>query len=171
MTTNQVGMLVGDAAPTGPFSWADYDNDGWPDLWVGSANATNPPTGKQYLWHNNGDGTFSLVSAGSLNLGLATGNGLWADYDNDGDLDLFLTDYTGGANSLHRNDGGKTFTDVSESAGVSKAMGAWVAAWGDFDNDGFLDLMVPSYTNTGGVLYRNNGDATFTSFDVGSHPR
>jgi hypothetical protein len=171
MTTNQVGMVVGDEAPTGPFSWADYDNDGWPDLWVGSANATSTPTGRQYLWHNDGDGTFSLVSAGSLNSNLAKGNGLWADYDNDGDLDLFLTDYTGGANSLHRNEGGLTFTDVSGAAGVAKAMGAWVAAWGDFDNDGFLDLMVPSFTNPGGVLYRNNGDGTFTSADVGSPVR
>ena len=167
MTTNQVGMLVGDQAPTSPFSWADYDNDGWPDLWVGSANATSTPTGKQYLWHNNGDGTFSLASAGSLNSSLATGTGQWADYDNDGDLDLFLTDYMGGANSLHRNDGGLMFTDVSEAAGVTNAIGAWAAAWGDFDNDGFLDLMVPGYTTLGGGLYRNNGDTTFTSIDIG----
>jgi enediyne biosynthesis protein E4 len=170
MNTNQVGILVGDQAPTGPFSWADYDNDGWPDLWVGSANATSTPIGKQYLWHNNGDGTFSLVSAGSLNSNVANGNGLWADYDNDGDLDLFLTAYTG-ANSLHRNDGGLTFSDVSETAGVANAVGAWAAAWGDYDNDGFLDLMVPRYTTFGGVLYRNNGDATFTSIDVGSPVR
>ncbi|MCL4181756.1 MAG: immunoglobulin domain-containing protein, partial [Verrucomicrobia bacterium] len=166
MTANQVGMLVGDQAPTSPFSWGDYDNDGWPDLWVGSANATS--TGKHYLWHNNGDGTFSLVSAGSLDSSLAMGTGQWADYDNDGDLDLCLTYSMGGANTLHRNDGGLTFTDVSEATGVTNAIGAWAAAWGDFDNDGFLDLMVPGYTTPGGVLYRNNGDETFQSINVGS---
>jgi hypothetical protein len=159
-------MLVGDQAPTSPFSWGDFDNDGWPDPWVGSANATG--TGKQYLWRNNGDGTFSLASAGSLDSSVAGGTGQWADYDNDGDLDLCLTYSMGGANTLHRNDGGLTFTDVSEAAGVTNAIGAWAAAWGDFDNDGFLDLMVPGYTTPGGVLYRNNGDTTFTSIDVGS---
>ncbi|NLH75278.1 MAG: hypothetical protein GX456_19710 [Verrucomicrobia bacterium] len=168
MTTNQVGMLVGDQAPSGPFSWADYDNDGWPDLWIGSVSSDNPAavSGRQYVWHNNGDGTFSRASAGSLNSNIATGQGHWGDYDNDGYLDLFLTAWKG-TNSLHRNVGGITFSDVSVAAGLAEATGAWPAGWGDYDNDGFLDLMVPRYGGTA-ALYRNNGNGTFTSVDVGS---
>jgi ASPIC and UnbV/FG-GAP-like repeat len=166
MTTNQVGMLVGDHAPTGPCAWADYDNDGWPDLWVGSGYS--PGSGKQYLYHNNRDGTFSQVQGGSLAENIATGMGYWADYDNDGYLELFLTAY-GGTNSLHRYLGGQTFTNVAKSAGVAKAMVAWLAAWGDYDNDGYLDLFVAGYDALKrSVLYHNNGDGTFMSVDVGS---
>lgn len=167
VTTNQVGMLVGDSVPTGPCSWADYDNDGWPDLWVGSSNADWPANvGRQYLWHNNGNGTFSRASAGSLDLNLAKGFGLWGDYDNDGYLDLFLTSWSG-RTSLHRNLGGETFSDVSATAGVGKATETGLAAWGDYDNDGFLDLFLVAYTSPS-ILYRNNGDGTFASVDVGS---
>jgi hypothetical protein len=169
MMTNQVGMLVGDHAPTGPCAWADYDNDGWPDLWVGSSMTNNTPSGIQYLYHNNGDGTFSLVPGGSLAQSFAGGLGYWGDYDNDGFLDLLLTSSDGGGNSLHRNLAGQTFTNVTAAAGVMQPSGGWAAAWGDYDNDGYLDLIVVAYFATNqSVLYHNNGDGTFTSVDVGS---
>jgi enediyne biosynthesis protein E4 len=166
MTASQVGLLVADNALTAPCAWVDYDNDGWPDLWVGTGVEEWPRSGRQYLWHNN-HGTFSRVLPGSLTNNLAKGLGLWADYDNDGYLDLFLTSEE--TNSLHHNLGGQTFTDVSTEAGVAKAMGAWDAAWGDYDNDGYLDLFVLSFDPPGpSVLYRNNGNGTFTSVEVGS---
>lgn len=166
MSTNQVGMLVGDRAATGPCAWADYDNDGWPDLWVGSANADTSLAGRHYLWRNNGNGTFSRVSAGSLDLNLAKGVGSWGDYDNDGHLDLFLTSWSA-TDSLHRNLGDGSFSDVSAAAGLGKTAKTWGAAWGDYDNDGFLDMFVAAY-DPPSVLYRNNGDGTFASVDVGS---
>lgn len=167
LTASQVGILVADNAATGPCAWVDYDKDGYPDLWVGSG-WSNPASGRQYLWHNNGNGTFSPVSAGSLVNNLAGALGLWADYDNDGYPDLFLTSWAG-TNSLHRNLGGKTFSDVSKEAGVARMMGAWAADWGDYDNDGCLDLIVIGASSANqSMLYRNNGDGTFTSVDIGS---
>jgi enediyne biosynthesis protein E4 len=166
MTASQVGPLVAYNDVTSPCAWVDYDNDGYPDLWVGTG--LSGTTGKQYLWHNNRDGTFSKVSAGSLANNLAKAIGRWADYDNDGYPDLFLT-CSGGTSSLHRNVGGQTFTDVSLAAGVAKATEAWAAAWGDYENDGYLDLFVAAWNAADqSILYHNNGNGTFTSIDVGS---
>lgn len=168
MTASQVGALVSDNAATGPCAWVDYDNDLWPDLWVGTAWGDNGASGKQSLFHNNCDGTFSKVSAGSLDRNAAGGVALWADYDNDGFLDVFLTSWTR-TNSLHRNLGGQTFADVSEAAGLARAKGDLMGAWGDFDNDGFLDLIVLPHTGaTPAALYRNNTAGTFTSVNIGS---
>jgi enediyne biosynthesis protein E4 len=167
MTAGQVGPLVADNAPTSPCAWVDYDNDGYPDLWVGTGFGA-PTPGKQFLWHNNRNGKFSQVSAGSLTNNLATACGLWGDYDNDGYPDLFLTDFAG-TSSLHHNVVGQTFTDVSRTAGVSDWTDAWGAAWGDYDNDGYLDLFVAAWeAENQSILYHNNGNGTFTTIDVGS---
>jgi len=173
MTTNQVGMLVGDGLKTMPCAWRDYDNDGWPDLWVGTIYTG---TGEQFLWHNDRNGTFTRVLAGSLALTNAMFMSIWGDYDNDGFSDTFLTTFGGGTTSLNRNLGGLTFDDVAQSAGVAETMEGGGAAWGDYDNDGFLDLIAVGYGHAwarGGwtFVYHNNGDGTFTSVDVGSPNR
>ena len=100
------------------------------------------------------------------------GSGLaWGDYDNDGDPDLFLVNFSGsvldthpagqtGRSALYRNEGAGRFTDVAASAGVGRASFGLAACWGDYDNDTFLDLYLTNYgPNT---LYRNNRDGTFT---------
>ena len=100
------------------------------------------------------------------------GSGLaWGDYDNDGDSDLFLVNFHGsilkpipetpaaGRCALYRNDGNGTFTDVSREAGLDLACFGLAAAWGDYDNDGYLDLYVTSYGPNS--LFRNHGDGTF----------
>jgi len=101
------------------------------------------------------------------------GSGLaWGDYDDDGDPDLFVVNFFGsildpiapesrhGRCALYRNDGNGRFTDVSRHAGVDAACFGLGAAWGDYDNDGDLDLYVTSYGPN--ALYRNGGDGTFT---------
>lgn len=133
-------------------SWGDFDNDGLVDLFVATEKAPN------LLYHNEGGGTFRKITSGDIvKENLDSRAGAWADYDNDGDLDLFVANYND-KNALYRNDGNGTFvrvlrppfdTDVGASVGCS---------WGDFDNDGDLDLFI---TNDGGsnFFYRNDHSA------------
>ena len=171
-------------------AWIDYDNDGFPDLYfvngaAGSANA---------LYHNNHDGTFRDVTARAgvaatadrtrYKTGVAVG-----DVDNDGWLDLYVTAL--GSNTLFRNNGDGTFTDVTASAGVAGGPIEWSTSAGffDMDGDGDLDLYVVNYLTydtsidkycgqrqpgyrtychptlfdgQADRLFRNNGDGTFT---------
>ncbi len=134
-------------------AWADYDNDGWEDLFV--ANEVGPLTmgsmeleqspAHSALFHNNRDGTFSEVSElAGVSLRTMAIAAAWGDYDNDGWPDLIVTNY--GENSIFHNNGNGTFTDVSIEAGISGENGFWAgAAWGDFDRDGNIDIYVCGY--------------------------
>ncbi len=134
--------------------WFDYNNDGYVDLYVvnGSTieNLLNPSHVKapphNYLFRNNGDGTFTDVTHQAGVEGHGWGFGaVAADYNNDGFVDLFVYNY--GPNILYRNNGDGTFTDVTASAGVAGNNLVWSAgaAFGDYDNDGYLDLYVSGY--------------------------
>jgi hypothetical protein len=158
----------------------DYDNDGYPDLYVTSY-------GKNILYHNNGDGTFTDVTtkAGVAGGGWSVSAGFF-DYDNDGKLDLFVTRYMdwdtrhnkdcGGnfhtycppeefpstTSILYHNNGDGTFTDASERSGIAKKKGrALGVAFADYDDDGFTDIFV---ANDGmqQYLFHNNGNGTFS---------
>jgi cytochrome c peroxidase len=152
-------------------AWADYDGDGWLDLYVTDFGTPQKP-GANRLYRNNGDGTFSLSPlAEQVALPEAkSGGAVWADYNNDGWPDLYVANW--GANTLFRNDGGQGFTDVTAAAGVGDIANGKTASWGDFDDDGFLDLYVANWSCTPSCgrpvtgdpdrLYRNNGDGTFS---------
>src|SRR5579863_4689575 len=175
-------------------AWIDYDQNGLLDLYLVNSAATQvfrpaaPLRGA--LYRNNGDGTFTDVTAkagvgaeGLFGMGVAVG-----DYDNDGFPDLLVLGY--GRSILYHNNGDGTFTDVTAHAGVANA-GQWAssAAWFDYDNDGFLDLVIANYVdwspernfycgNQGvgmrsychpddyhgeaAALFHNNGDGTFS---------
>ena len=145
-------------------AWGDYDNDGDEDI---VAVGTYQP---HALYRNNGDGTFTDVAEQA---GIADPRGGWgslfADYDNDGYLDLYITrgGWSGAAeNTLYRNNGDGTFSDVTHAAGVADPQSSFCAAWADYDNDGYLDLYIADGVIGDGaanVLYRNNGDGTFTN--------
>ncbi|ANM32367.1 hypothetical protein ABI59_19515 [Acidobacteria bacterium Mor1] len=163
----------------------DYDNDGDLDLYAVNGNdlpgARSKRTPTNRLYRNDGDGSFSDVTKESGVGHAGYGHGVAAaDYDNDGDQDLYITNY--GPNVLYRNNGDGTFTDVSESAGVQgPAPRTWSAsaAFCDLDNDGDLDLYVANYLvfdietsvalpllpgyydGEPDNLYLNNGDGTF----------
>lgn len=172
----------------------DYNGDGWLDIyfpngcWLKevSDNRGRSLRGKlsNSLYRNNGDGTFSDVTeqAGVGDQGYGVGCSA-ADFDRDGDLDLYVLNY--GPNVFYRNNGDGTFTDISEESGLANPNWSLSAPWFDYDNDGDLDLYVAnyleydsgkfrsyyaaagypgplSYRGRPDALYRNNGDGTFT---------
>jgi enediyne biosynthesis protein E4 len=182
-TFEEVSQKAGVSDPNGYYGlgvvWGDYDNDGWPDLYV--ANDTGP----NFLYHNNHDGTFTdqgmLAGAALSSEGDADGSmGVdFGDYDHDGRLDIFVTNFADQEDNLYRNLGAKGFDDVSWKAGVAKPSYPYVK-WGtgffDFDNDGWVDLFVasghvyPQMDQLEGIarykepllLHMNNHDGTFT---------
>ncbi|WP_456426463.1 FG-GAP-like repeat-containing protein, partial [Rhodocaloribacter sp.] len=142
-------------------TWADYDKDGWLDLYV--VNGAGVPLDgddANTLYRNNGDGTFTdvTVETGTGDEYVAMRN-VWADYDRDGDLDLYSHNFV--QSTLYRNDGG-IFVDANAESGAGLQMDKGTgAAWGDYDNDGWLDLHATSFPGFNALLH-NNGDGTFT---------
>jgi hypothetical protein len=178
-------------------AWIDYNNDGWPDLFCVQDGPVHPtagagplPTSK--LYRNNGDGTFTDVTeqAGLARAGFGMGCAV-GDFDNDGFDDLLVT-YVGEVVLYHNEPdgrGGRRFVDVTAKAGLHNPYWGTSCAWGDIDNDGFLDLYICNYValdlskypdcidqrtkvrrNCAPIyfphvkhrLYRNNGNGTFT---------
>jgi enediyne biosynthesis protein E4 len=162
-------------------SWADFDNDGWPDLYVANPRDFNNGNAfrASFLYRNLGGGQFekltnSVVVATNYTGGMA--HGVWGDYDNDGRLDLFVCGFANGASGpqghlLFHNEGTGGFTIVTNAGSISTdASYAQGAGWADYDNDGWLDLFVSggSGSTFKDILYRNNGDGTFTRILAGS---
>ncbi|MFK7948603.1 MAG: FG-GAP-like repeat-containing protein [Saprospiraceae bacterium] len=142
-------------------AFGDYDNDGFIDFFVANYDSLTP----NQLYHNNGDGTFTEVTSGNailLDTAEST-SGVWGDYDNDNDLDLFVSNTFGYNNFLYRNDGNGIFTKIINDPIVSYLGFSHGATWVDYDNDGFLDMFVTEYLHIGvNRLYHNNGNGTFT---------
>ena len=164
----------------------DYDNDGWPDLFLANVNGNQ-------LFHNNGDGTFTDVTAkAGLSGALHNGRKMWSvsagwfDYNNDGLLDLFVSNYCEWdpahepacmglngrgychpnsfaplPNTLYRNNGDGTFTDVSEQTGIAAIQGKGMGVvFADYDGDGFMDVFVAN-DNSQNLLFHNLGGKRF----------
>jgi hypothetical protein len=132
--------------PTQTAAWADYDNDGDLDLYVGNETRSEPHPSQ--LFRNEGNGTFTDVAAaaGVENLAFAKGVA-WGDYDGDHRPDLYVSN-NGQANRLYHNDGNGRFTDLAPRLGVTGPLPSFPCWFWDFDNDGSLDLYVSSYKLT-----------------------
>lgn len=139
---------------------ADYNNDGWMDLYV-VRGAWETPV-RHSLLRNNGDGTFTDVTLeAGINIlpAVASQAAAWADYDNDGNVDLFVGTENAPGHLFHNNGDG-TFTDVSRQAGVDRTGFTKSAVWGDYDNDGYPELYV-SNEGEENWLFHFNGNGTF----------
>ncbi len=142
-------------------SFADFNGDGWDDLTFATAE------GHSIFFLQNINGVMTPIPP-FVNHNKASKQILWADIDNDGDKDLFVTTYGNGYNRLYENTGNMNMVDITFSAGllVDFASLSNSATFGDFDKDGFLDLYVSNInTNPGSFtnkLYHNNGNLTFT---------
>jgi hypothetical protein len=139
-------------------AWADYNNDGILDLFVGAGGTLIQTTSA--LYRGDGDGGFAVSG---IETDAAYGTSCaWGDYDNDGFLDLFQCRQRGQNNLLYHNNGDGTFTRVTEGSIVNDGGNSPGCAWADYDNDGFLDLIVSNGAFVGGsqnnFLYRNDGN-------------
>ncbi len=153
-------------------SWGDYDNDGFLDVFI---SVRDPDfISSNYLYKNNGNGTFTDVTVSSLNdtNSYLTFCSSFFDYDRDGDLDIYTAnDKELTHNVLYRNNGDGTFSDVSEESGTDLYMSAMSTTIDDYNNDGWLDIYVTNlydaldiegFETVSNALLRNNGDGTFT---------
>ncbi|MCH7536143.1 MAG: VCBS repeat-containing protein, partial [Bacteroidetes bacterium] len=140
----------------------DYDNDGDMDLFVAVVKFDIPTGVTNSLYNNNGSGAFTKVTSGGGDLlldDIISYSGTWADYNNDGNLDLFVNDVKGSKFSkLYKNDGSGNFTKVDNDLTNEKMNAQGGSAWGDYDNDGDLDVFVSSLQND--FLFRNEFDPT-----------
>ncbi|MBE7504610.1 MAG: VCBS repeat-containing protein, partial [Verrucomicrobiales bacterium] len=155
-TSNEVLIRGGTSA------WGDFDNDGLLDAVVGNGSTT-------HLLHNSRDGTFTRLTGGSSDLGGPgwTDTFDWVDYDHDGDLDLFVAKEDA-LSRLYRNDGLSRFTDVTLTVLQGRVGQGFGGAWGDYDNDGDMDLIFVGREGPGRFLI-NDGDGTFSDWSGSPH--
>jgi hypothetical protein len=146
--------------------WTDFDNDGDLDLYIAKCRqgVNNPDDGRRInqLFVNNGDGTYAqdTLNTYGLRIGAQSWTADFGDVDNDGDFDCFITNHDL-PSQLLLNDGTGVFTDVTSGSGINVQGLPIQGIFKDFDNDGFLDIIVSGSSHN---LFRNNGDGTFTDF-------
>ena len=163
--------------------WIDFDNDRDMDLFIAKCRGGSTTISTNELWRNDGNGVFINVADSngwyntnypgkghnnSSNLGdnVQTWSSAWADFDNDGDMDVYVgaSSSTNGNSKLMRNNGDGTFTDITAGSGVLNAQMGIENAPADFDNDGYVDIL-----SNGDILF-NNGDFTFTNYSANVPP-
>jgi uncharacterized delta-60 repeat protein len=158
------GIIVSDGGWSSGCSWGDLDNDEDLDLFVSNLGGQN-----NYLYTNDGDGSFTKITAGTIVSDGGNSSGCaWGDYNNDGSLDLFVSNRSEEANDLYTGAGDGSFSKVTSGAIVLDGGNSRGCAWGDFDNDNDLDLFVANDVNQNNFLYVNNGDSSFTKVTAGA---
>ena len=154
------GPVVTDGGSSYGCTCADYDNDGYIDIFVAIYNENN------FLYHNNGNGSFTKITTGAIvNDGGNSTGCAWADYDKDGYVDLFVCNRNQ-PNFLYHNNGNGTFTKILNDPIVTYNHWSGGSSWGDFNKDGYLDMFVGGYDGIN-LLFVNNGNGSFTRIDTG----
>lgn len=159
------GPVVTDGGNSRSVNFVDIDNDGYPDIFVGNGRPTNPVDPVNFLYKNNGDGTFSKVTGDTIVTTPASSDGTtWGDFDNDGDLDCYVATWFGERNLFFINNGTGAFVRETASPIVADTVWSDFAAWADYDRDGRLDLLVSAGFSTPLVksLFHNDGVAGFS---------
>ena len=157
------GAIVTDGGFSVAASWADFDHDGMLDLFVANQQGGN------FLYRNTSSADsirFAKITTGEVVTDGADSFGCtWADYDRDGDVDLFVLNGAGANNTLYRNNGDGGFTKLADVMISTEGGSSRGASWGDFDNDGDLDLIVTNHDAASNFFYQNNGDGSFSKMN------
>jgi len=171
MTGVQAGPIASDAGGRSvSAAWGDFDADGYLDLFV--ANGALAENKLDALYRNLGQGHFTNITlASGITEALESSQGTWADVDGDGRLDLFVTHNAGQGNYIYRNLGNGSFEAITNGNVLNEQLNSVGSAWGDYDNDGKLDLFVVNGTLDGqlqnNALYRNGGGGNFEKITTG----
>jgi hypothetical protein len=161
--TDQSHVLGGSFKNSNGGCWGDFDNDGDSDLFIPNGQRSGIAD-KNQLFLNRGDGSFQEVTSGVIAGEGGNSNGCTcADYDNDGDVDLFVAN--DGPNFLYANNGNATFTKITAGPVVTDNLKSTGAAWGDYDKDGDLDLFVTNGSDQRNSFYINLGNGAFAQAD------
>ena len=156
-----IDVICGDTYLGNGISFFDYDNDGWDDISINSAS--NMPL----VFYKNINGNFVQHNLNIENNISQTRQINWVDIDNDGDNDLFITSDVSG-NRLFENTGNMILSEITEESGmITTVLNSFGASWGDYNNDGYLDVFISNRdTEIPNILYKNNGNKTFTLVNV-----
>lgn len=153
-------------------SWVDVDNDFDLDVCIsGTSGHPATPTNETAIFLNDGLGNFTKSDLLSTDQ-FGTFTHGWADIENDGDLDIYIaaTWNFGGINELWLNDNGNSFTKNTISGATPNIASPYegTVSWGDYDADGFIDLFLPRWNLQSNIVYRNNGNGTFSAANLGA---
>jgi len=154
------GDIVAEVDDSRASSWVDYDNDGKLDLFVANV-------GFNSLFRNTGVSFTKITDAAIATASNDANGACWGDYNNDGYADLFVALPDNQNNRLYTNNGDGTFSPVSGGIIVNDGGNSCGGSWGDYDNDGDLDLFVPNMSDQDNLLYNNQGDGTFIKITSG----
>lgn len=150
------GSVVNDGGSSRSCTWGDYDNDGFADL------AVSDDGGGIFLYHNEDGASFTRVLDTPIAQDYGNCYGIsWADYDNDGWLDLFVARHTNDSNLLYHNKGNGVFEKITDGAIVNDGGYSVPVSWGDYDADGCVDLFVGNVNDQSSFLYHNNCNGSF----------
>ena len=161
------GPAVSDGGFSETCGWADYDGDALLDLFV--ANSGSDDAEVNFLYRGTGGGSLVRITEGDIATDMFHSRSVsWGDYDGDDDLDLFVANENNENNSLYRNEGSGSFTKITEGPLVTTHGKSFGSSWGDYDNDGDLDLFVANWGDQNNFLFRNDGSGTFARIMSGS---
>lgn len=161
------GQFVNDGGASRSVNFIDYDNDGDLDLYVSNGKRF----GQYSFLYNNSGGVFTRVlGAGPVNDSLPFDGASWADFDNDGNIDMCAVTWYDSVSVLYKNNGGGAFSFISGSPIVSDRGFSETCSWGDYDNDGLVDIIVTNSRNSSSRnrLYKNLGSGNFSRVDSGA---
>ncbi|MCD6068803.1 MAG: hypothetical protein K0S33_3629 [Bacteroidetes bacterium] len=156
------GSQVNDLGYSETASWGDYDKDGLVDLYVSNSAGNR----RNFLYHNDGGGNFTKILTGTI----VTDNFFsrctnWTDIDNDGDVDMFVTNENNQNENIYRNDGSGIFTKLTTGPLLTMGANTISGSWADYDNDGDLDVFLANDVNYN-ALFRNDDNFVFTKMSA-----
>ena len=166
-TKATVGSFVNDGGASRSVNFIDYDNDGDLDLYVSNGKRFGQVS---FLYRNDGGSFTRLFGTTPFNDSLPFDGSSWADFDNDGNLDMCTVTWYDSTSVLYKNNGSGSFTFMGNSPIVTDRGFSETCSWGDYDNDGLVDLIVTNsrFSNSRNRLYKNLGSGNFERVDSGA---